>query len=416
MSFIAAGTVTTTQTPGNCTINECDGVGNIVAVADDTDLPVDSLQCTNDVCTAGVPSNPPLPDNTACSQSYGTNCEAGVCNATFVVLRVGDGSAALSTAATPIFLEEHFADGTLVTRANNPLALPTAVAGANARCTLGGTPNAEGQIERSENGHLVAFGCYDAAVGTATPMTTAPATTNRIACSVDSSFNIDTSSRFNTAFATTGIRGAVTSDGTRFWASGGNAPATGGVWTIALGSTGGTQIAGGVSATRMVEIFAGQLYVDSGTAGSANVMTVGAGEPTAGPAALALLPGLPGTGADPFSFVMFDMNDGVPGLDTLYVADQRAVASGGGILKYTFDGTTWTLVNTFSAGFTTGCRGVTGYVSGTNTVTLFATSDQTSANNVIRVIDDGSATPAGVIIATAPANTVYRGITLAPQP
>ena len=32
---------------------------------DDTDLPVDGNQCTQDVCTAGVPSNPAQPADTA---------------------------------------------------------------------------------------------------------------------------------------------------------------------------------------------------------------------------------------------------------------------------------------------------------------------------------------------------------------
>src|SRR5262249_61346095 len=53
-----------------------------------------------------------------------------------VLLRVGDGSAALSSAATAVFLEERSPiDGSLVPIGNKPLPLPTAVSGANGRLT-----------------------------------------------------------------------------------------------------------------------------------------------------------------------------------------------------------------------------------------------------------------------------------------
>lgn len=72
----AAGTVTSAQTPGDCKKNVCDGNGSITPGVDNTDLPVDGAQCTSDVCTAGVPSNPPVSVNTACNQSGGSLCSA----------------------------------------------------------------------------------------------------------------------------------------------------------------------------------------------------------------------------------------------------------------------------------------------------------------------------------------------------
>jgi len=41
-------------------------MGELQDVADDSDLPDDGNPCTDDVCTSGVPSNPPLPEGTAC--------------------------------------------------------------------------------------------------------------------------------------------------------------------------------------------------------------------------------------------------------------------------------------------------------------------------------------------------------------
>ena len=60
----------------NC-VNGSGGAANVV---NDVDLPDDGNQCTDDVCAAGVPSNPPLASGTTCRQSGGTQCDgAGAC-------------------------------------------------------------------------------------------------------------------------------------------------------------------------------------------------------------------------------------------------------------------------------------------------------------------------------------------------
>ncbi len=68
------GTAAGTQMAGDCKRSQCDGMGNIVTVADDNDVPVDGNQCTQDVCMNGVPSNPPAPADTACNQNGGSRC------------------------------------------------------------------------------------------------------------------------------------------------------------------------------------------------------------------------------------------------------------------------------------------------------------------------------------------------------
>lgn len=78
-SYTAAGTATAAQSAGDCQKNTCNGTGSIVSGADDTDLPVDGAECTSDVCTAGVPSNPPTASGTACTMG-GTVCSgSGAC-------------------------------------------------------------------------------------------------------------------------------------------------------------------------------------------------------------------------------------------------------------------------------------------------------------------------------------------------
>ena len=79
-TFAPFGTVTASQTSGDCQKKVCDGAGGIASVADNTDLPNDGNQCTTDVCTAGVPSITAAPSGTPCSQNGGTVCDGtGTC-------------------------------------------------------------------------------------------------------------------------------------------------------------------------------------------------------------------------------------------------------------------------------------------------------------------------------------------------
>jgi len=79
-SFQPAGTPTSSQIPGDCHRNECDGAGGIHPAVDNADLPNDGQQCTDDVCIAGTPSHPPSPAGTACSQDGGVLCDGqGAC-------------------------------------------------------------------------------------------------------------------------------------------------------------------------------------------------------------------------------------------------------------------------------------------------------------------------------------------------
>jgi hypothetical protein len=59
------------QPAGDCHELRCVDGAETDAI-DNGDLPVDGLDCTKDLCNAGVPSNPPEPS--------GTDCAAGMCN------------------------------------------------------------------------------------------------------------------------------------------------------------------------------------------------------------------------------------------------------------------------------------------------------------------------------------------------
>ncbi|MFO0660896.1 MAG: proprotein convertase P-domain-containing protein [Polyangiaceae bacterium] len=78
-SFTTAGTAVSTQTPGDCLKNQCDGAGNIATVADGNDLPIDNNECTSDSCNAGTPSHGLIAAGAPCTQN-GTVCDgSGSC-------------------------------------------------------------------------------------------------------------------------------------------------------------------------------------------------------------------------------------------------------------------------------------------------------------------------------------------------
>jgi hypothetical protein len=415
------------QVPGDCHQLECNGSGGTNNPVFDGDVPDDSNSCTTDTCSGGVGSNTGLADGTSCSDSGspGTRCRSSACVPAFAVVRVGDTTTALSSASFPLQIEERYAsDGASVTETSNPVALPTAASGTSAACTnaglaggSGGQPPLEGFLVRSVDEHYVTLACYDAAPATAAISGTMTSATNRVVARVDNTRAVDTTTKLDVAFNQNSVRSVVSTNGTDLWIGGSGATTTGGTWYTTLGTTtGAVSVNGTPSTNRCVHIFGGQLYGTSGApTGFPNVFAIGSGEPTTTGQTAAGLAGMPtGTGAtnNPLDYVI--LNPGPGGVETLYLTDNRAAASSGGIQKWTTsDGTTWTLANTFD-GLTPGMYGITAYMSGGNAIIL-ATSNTVAGNLVVSYTDDNASTPSPTTLATAPANTGYRGIALAPH-
>ncbi|MEY4511150.1 MAG: hypothetical protein RLZZ450_3272 [Pseudomonadota bacterium] len=105
------------------------------------------------------------------------------------------------------------------------------------------------------------------------------------------------------------------------------------------------------------------------------------------------------------------------------MADDGTVATTGGVQKWSFDGSTWTLrsrVTTISGGTASGFRGLAGVVTGSS-VTLFATTSiETAANRLVAYVDSAASNAAlssttGTTIATAATNTLFRGVAISAQ-
>jgi hypothetical protein len=316
---------------------------------------------------------------------------------TFRVVRVGDGAMPLSSASAPVFIEERRWDGSVV---GSALALPTASSGAQQPLTIAGNATSEGALALSLDGRYL----------------TTSSDVERIAATVDASGNVDTTTSLGNVFLGNNVRSAASVDGTSFWVGG----QSGGVWYFPHGGGAGTQIVASPDNVRLVALFADQLYGSSGASPMTAVFTVGNGRPTTAHQNVTALTGMPQSGLSPYAFVLFDGNATVGGLDTLYLTDDRNPendGSGGGVQKWTFDGGKWSRVATFASvgGGMASFRGLTGRMTASG-VTLVASTSDAAGNRLVLFVDDGAPNVTGTVIATAPPDTIFRGVALSPHP
>jgi hypothetical protein len=315
-----------------------------------------------------------------------------------VVVRIGTGGAALNSAANPVFLDEYTPAGVYT---GNTIAFPTTqntTGLGNRALTNSGSATSEGFLTVSSDGRYLMNAGYNATAGTASVASTPSATVSRVIARTDMSGVFDTTTALTDGFTGNNIRSAVSVDGSAFWATG---PGGGPRYTT-FGATTSTQLnatfncrVGNISGSPA------QLYATSATAPTLGPCTVGTGLPTTSGQTVTLLPGFPTAAgsASPYDFFFADAS-------TLYVADDTGAS--GGIQKWTQSGGTWTLQYTLRPSTTTGCRGLSGEVNA-GVWTLWATTTETSANKIVKVVDTGASSSV-VVLATAATNTVFRGL------
>jgi hypothetical protein len=326
-----------------------------------------------------------------------------------VVLRVGTGNAALGSTATAVFLHEISPTGTPV----QTVALGTAAAGGGV--TLSGSATSEGFLKRSVDGRFLTFGGYRADAGTTGIASSTSAAANRVIARVAVDGTVDASTALSdTSFSGSNIRSVVSTDGTEFWAAGNGSPAVnGGVRFATFGGNTSVLLSETPTNTRVAAIFNNQLYVTTMSGAFRGVSTIGTGVPTSGGQSTVLLPGVDPSTTSPASAYDFFFAD----TNTLYVADDRTIANGGGVQKWTFDGASWTLVYTMNTGLTAGVRGLAGMADRAGNTLYVTTADTTNSstgNKLMRVVDLGQFSDF-VLIAAAPGNTAFRGVAFAPE-
>jgi hypothetical protein len=203
----------------------------------------------------------------------------------------------------------------------------------------------------------------------------------------------------------------ITDDGTRFWMAGTASSAlNAGVRYAEFGSDTSVRLTSAPTNVRVVNIFDGQLYVSTQSGDFRGLNAVGTGLPTEPEQLTMRLPGFELAGIQPHGYFFADAN-------TVYTADERTLANGGGVQKWTFDGTTWTPSYTMQAGLSSGVRSITGIVEPAGTTLYITTADTISSifgNRLMKVVDTGEFSEF-ILVAMAPGHTVFRGIAWAPE-
>jgi hypothetical protein len=275
----------------------------------------------------------------------------------------------------------------------------------------------------------------------------------RVVADISYTGAVDTSTAVYNVFNTNNPRSVATVDGTTFYISGQGVKGdtTQGVFQVTDGSSTATPIDTATD-TRTVEIYNGSLYVSQDSkqpshGGTSNISTFN-GLPTSATTPT-ILPGISQSitlqtgqanginNADIGSSVNLSPESYFfANATTLYVADGGDPKQGGlgdgGLQKWTFGGTSWTLDYTLSAGLnlvpdtgtagTTGLIGLTGEVLANGSVALYATNstlgdlDQTY---LYGITDQLSATTlptaeSFTVLDTAPVDTNIRGVSFAP--
>lgn len=335
-----------------------------------------------------------------------------------VIYRVGDGSAGLVNTGVAVFLDEYSPTGTLV----QSIPMPTTASGANNALFASGTASSEGLISRSADGQYIIATGY-ASTHTSSLAGTAATLINRVVARVDMNGVIDTSTALTDFSSGNNPRSATSVDGTGFWVAGG----AGGVRYASLGGTTSNDLttAAGLSNVRAVSVYDGQLYASSGSGTNTfkGVETIGTGLATSGAQTVTRLAGLTDTLSNStYQFLLADLDSGVPGVDTLYFADDSSTS--GGISKFALVAGTWTYVDRIGSG-TDAYRGLSGIVDGTN-VTLFATrkggTGAAGGGELVSLIDTngynlGFSSTTPTLLATAGTNTAFRGVVaVVPEP
>ena len=326
-----------------------------------------------------------------------------------VIYRVGDGSGSLVSTGNPVFVDEYTASGAAV----RSTKLPVADNGSIHALVASGTATSEGLISLSADGHFLLLSGYDSSLpGPALAGSSVPRVVGRI----DALGNVDTSTALTDWAPANNPRSVTSTNGSDLWIAG----AAGGVRFTTLGATTSTQLSTTVANIRQTNIFGSQLYVSDSSGSAVRLGAVGTGLPTTSGQTIVNLPGVPASGTSPYGFFFADLDDSVPGVDVLYIADD-----GIGVLKYALTSTspvTWTAEGTVGTA-SDAYRGITGMVAG-GSVTLFATRKGGSAaaggGEIVTLVDASgrlgalAGTPTSLLSASA--NVAFRGIALAPLP
>jgi hypothetical protein len=310
-----------------------------------------------------------------------------------IVLRVGSKNTTLASTGDPVFLDEYTAKGILTNSVAIPDSGPTAL-------IVGGTASSEGGISRSANSNFIVMAGYNTDYPYTSSLSGSASTAvPRGIATIDFQGHYAFITNTQTAFSGNNIRSGASDGANNFWAVG----ATSGTVYMGLASPPAT-VESKLDDCEVVQSFNGNLCLSQQKTTPFGIYFL-AGLPITSAATNLLF--TTGASSSPYGFAISPDNT------IAYVADDRKVASGGGIQKYTNNGT-WGLAYTFGTGAssTTGARGLV--VEFAEPPVIYATTAESSTNRLVTITDSNSAAVV-TVLATAGNNEVFRGVQFTPQ-
>jgi hypothetical protein len=308
------------------------------------------------------------------------------------LVRVGDGVQTLANTGNTVFIDQYTPLGGLV----NSLQIPDSGASA---LIMSGNATSEGALSLSGDGRFLTIAGYNTTrpFGSSLASSTSAAVPRGVGL-IGANGSYTLAATTTTQFSANNIRGSATDGLNNFWGAGANS----GTYYFGNNAPGAT-VQNTVANTRVVADIGGNLFFSTSSGTSRGVWEI-PGTPTGAATASVLL----NTGSSGSAYD-FAFN---PQMTVAYVADDTT-SSAGGIQRWDFNGTSWSLTYTLGTGAANiGARGLAVDFSGLNPV-IYATTAEATANRLITITDTGAASLA-TTLATASANEIFRGLEFAP--
>lgn len=331
------------------------------------------------------------------------------------VVRVGSGSAITNNQTSAVFIDEYLSSASNQTSPSYSIPIPTTTTGGNLRLTSimrssNTTFQAEGMSSLSPDGNFLAIIGYDQAIGG----TVNDATTKVVGI-------VDAQGAINTSTTLTGrspARAAIAlAGGTAVYSS----ILQAGILLSTIAGT-QTQVNSNVSNARSFTIFNNRLYCANNSKDIPffNALPTTTGTTTTGNITL---PDITNVN----QIVLFDADgDGTP--DLIYAANDGASLVDAGLYKFKLENNVWVSKGSIKiVGVTDGLRSITGKATG-NDIELYAvtwgnlpTGSTSTRSSLLKIVDQDANTSlidgtnnAPELLATAPANTIFRSVSFTP--
>ena len=325
--------------------------------------------------------------------SYAGNISAAVFSAgNLAVLRVGDGTETLASSGNSVFIDQFTTNGTLAG------SITISDHAANA-LIVSGSATSEGALTRSADGRLLVIGGYNIAL-----TNSASSLANSSAANVPRALGVvDALGSFAlvgvtaSQYSENNMRSGTTDGRGNYWGAG----ASSGTFYFGNGPTNTVQT--NVANSIVIQDIGGNLYFSTQKITNGIWKIPGTSRVFVTNAAVFLSAG---SKASTYGFALNS------NATTAYLADDTLKGIGG-IQRWDFNGTSWTMAYAFNSLTNVGARGVVVDFSGAQPI-IYATTAENSNNRLVTITDTGAAS-AATTLATAGVNQIFRGVAFAPD-